>query len=174
MRPILIVLGLTMLCSCSTGKKAAQNYYYVEPFKEQEVVLSLNDDLTFQLQDLTGCNQFKFTGTYKRASDSALIFDSVKFQEVLSRSNPNKFFSIKSGDTAWIINRERVFIYNEPFKLTSGRHFNLQEIRYKKLEEFYVNLLGWKGFLKAFGNGGGKKEARKRLLDCQLPDINMR
>jgi hypothetical protein len=166
-----------MLYSCSISRKVTQNYYYIEPFKEQEVKLFLNYDSNFTLEDLTGCNQFKFSGRYKRITDNALnylVFDSVKMQNVLSNFNSDLVFSIKNGDTSWILNKERIFIRKEAFKATSNRNLNLQKIRYKELEEYYTNLLGREGFIKAFGNGKGKKEAKRRLLDCKLPDISIK
>ncbi|SFW81962.1 hypothetical protein [Chitinophaga sancti] len=153
-----------------------QNYYYVEPFKEQEVNLYLKGDSTFIFQDLTGCNQFEFTGRYKQINDSTvsyLLFSSVKLQNVLPNSNNDLIFSVQDGDTAWIINRDRIFIHKQPFIATSKSTINLQEIRYKKLEEYYIGLLGKEGFLRVFGDGS-KKEAKKRLLDCKLPDIKIR
>ena len=92
----------------------------------------------------------------------------------MPNSNPDLIFPIKNGDTAWIINNERIFIHKQPFIATSKGNINLQEIRYKKLEEYYTGLLGKKDFIKVFGNGAGKKEAKKRLLDCKLPDINIK
>lgn len=74
-------------------------------------------------------------------------------------------FQIKNNDTAWIINRERVFIHKQPFIATSNDNINLQKIRYKKLEDYYTGLLGREGFIKVFGNGKGEKEAKKRLLN---------
>ena len=49
--------------------KVAQRYYYVEPFKEQEINLFLKSDSTFSFQDASGCNQFEFTGIYKMANE---------------------------------------------------------------------------------------------------------
>jgi hypothetical protein len=172
-----LIIIVALFCSCSVNRKVTQNYYYVEPFKEQEIKLFLKDDSTFNFQDLTGCNQFEFTGQYKRKGDntfSYLILDSVKLLNVLSNFNSELVFSIKSGDTAWVINRERIFIHKQPFIATANSDINLPEIRYKKLEEYYTSLLGRKGFIKVFGNGKGKNEAKKRLLDCKLPDINIK
>ena len=177
MKSIFINVVLVSICACTASRKSGQEYYYVEPLKEQEIILHLGTDSVLTFQDLTGCNQFDFTGRYRRISDSAisyLIFDAVKLNNKPTKSDSNFIFSIKSGDTAWIINGERIFIHNEPFKLTTKSNLNLGEIRYKKLEQFYVNLLGQKGFIKVFGNGKGKKEAKRRLLDCQLPDINIK
>ena len=157
--------------------KVAQRYYYVEPFKEQEINLFLKSDSTFSFQDASGCNQFEFTGIYKMANEGEsdyFIFDSVKLRKVLPNSNHDVIFPMKNGDTAWIINRERVFVHKQPFIATSNSNINLQEIRYKKLEEYYTGLLGRKGFIKVFGNGKGKREATKRLLECKLPDINIK
>jgi mRNA deadenylase 3'-5' endonuclease subunit Ccr4 len=172
-----VLLIITIFFTCITSKSASQQqYYYVEAFKEQEVKLVFKRDSTFIFQDLTGCNQFLFTGKYRKVDDGKLsyfILDSVKFQNVLSSFNSELIFPIKTGDTAWVVNAERVFIHKQPFIATSNNNINLQEIRYKKLKEYYVGLLGEKGFLKVFGNGS-KKEAKKRLLECKLPDINIR
>ncbi len=177
MKPVVLVIITAILYSCNASKKVTQNYYYVEPFKEQEVKLFLNHDSTFKFQDATGCNQFEFVGRYKRISGDAfnyLIFDSVKLQRVLSNFNSSLIFPIKSGDTAWIINKERLSIHKQSFKITSSSNIDLQEIRYKKLEEYYIDLLGREDFIKVFGMGKGIKEAKKRLLDCSLPDINIK
>jgi|SRR5450432_3536849 hypothetical protein len=174
MKLILLIISSVIFCSCAVNRKGEQTYYYVEPFKEQEIKLLLREDSTFSLQDLTGCNQFEFTGRFGRKYDNTgnyLIFVLVKFQNLSSAFNSDFLFSIKNGDTAWIINSERIFIHKQPFIFTSNSNINLQEIRYKKLEEYYTGLLGWQGFVNVFGNGKGKKEARKRLLDCKLPDI---
>ncbi len=174
MRSILI-FGIVIFCSCSASRKV-QNYYYIEPFKEQEILLLLKEDSTFNLKDKTGCNQFEFTGKYRQVIESAgscFIVDSIKLQNVLSNFNSEVIFPLKNGDTAWIINKERLSINHQPFKITSKVNIDLQEIRYKKLKEFYINFLGKEGFLKVFGNGS-KKEAKKRLLECKLPDINLR
>jgi hypothetical protein len=176
MKTVLIIIVIGMCYSCSVSRKVAQSYYYVEPFKEQEIKLFLKIDSTFSFQDLTGCNQFEFTGRYKQVSDNGfncLVFDSVKLQNVLSNFNSDLIFSIKNRDTAWIINSERVFIHKQPFIAVSNNNINLQKIRYEKLEEYYTGLLGREGFIKVFGNGKGKKEAKKRLLECTLPDIKI-
>ena len=177
MKPVVLIIMTIILYSCNASRKVTQNFYYVEPFKEQEIKLFLNHDSTFKFQDATGCNQFEFIGRYKRITSNTfnyLIFDSVKFQSVLSNSNSSLIFSIKSGDTAWVMNKERLLINKQPFKITSSCNIDLQEIRYKKLEEYYIDLLGREEFIKIFGNGKGIKEAKKRLLDCSLPDINIK
>lgn len=172
----LLIIIIAIFCSCDASRKGMQNYYFVEPFKEQEVNLYLKDDSTFIFQDLTGCNQFEFTGRYKQVNDSTisyLIFNSVKPQNVLPNSSSDLIFSVQDGDTAWLINRERIFIHRQPFIATSKSKINLQKIRYKKLKAYYTSLLGKEGFLKVFGDGS-KKKAKKRLLECKLPDINIR
>jgi hypothetical protein len=177
MKSIWLGIVIIILCSCYGSRRATQTYYYIEPFKEQEIKLYLNSDSTFNFEDLTGCNQFEFVGHYKQMKDSLVdyfVLDSIKLQNVLSNFNSDLIFPIKNGDTAWIINSERIFIHSLPFIATSNRNLNLEKLRYKKLEEYYVNLLGRKGFIKVFGNGKGRKEAKKRLLDCKLPDIQMK
>jgi hypothetical protein len=172
-----LTVVVLIFCSCTGGRKAAQNYYYVEPFKEQEIKLVLKNDSTFNFGDVTGCNQFGFTGEYRQKTDGSLsyfILDSVKIQSTLSGFNSDLIFSIRSGDTAWVINSERIFIHRQPFILTSNKNKNLVKIRYKKLKEYYIGLLGQQGFIRVFGNGKGKREAKKRLLDCNLPDNNIR
>lgn len=177
MKTILLIITVVVYCSCTVNKKGYHNYYYVEPFKEQEIKLLLKEGFTFSFQDLTGCNQFEFTGRYEKKNDntgSYFIFETVKLQNVLSNSSSDLIFPIKTGDTAWIINSERIFINKQSFIATSNSKINLQEVRYKKLKEYYTNLLGKEGYLKMFGNGKGQKEAKKRLLDCKLPDIGIK
>lgn len=173
----LLVITTVLIYSCNVNKKIARKYYYVEPFKEQEVKLTLNGDSTFIFSDLTGCNQFEFHGVYKQKGDSDfryLIFDSVRLKKILPIFDSALVFYIKTGDTAWIINKERIFIHNLPFHYTSKTNLNLQEIRYEKLKEYYTNLLGRKGFIKTFGEGKGIKEAKRQLLKCTTPDINFK
>lgn len=175
MKSVLLISVITIFCSCSSSKKI-NNYYYVEPFKEQEVLLLLKADSTFNLKDLTGCIQFEFTGRYREERTSIggyFLLDSIKLQNVLSSFTPEIIFPLKNGDTAWIINRERIFIHKQPFIATSNNKKDLQEVRYKKLKDYYIGLLGQEGFLQTFGDGN-RKEARKRLLDCKLPDINIK
>jgi len=174
MKIVLSIILITIYCSCNPTNKVMQNYFYVEPFKEQEVKLFLNDDSTFIFQDLTGCNQFVYTGKYRQVKDSILsylLFNSVEFKNVLPNGNPDLIFSIETGDTATILNNERIFIHHQIFIATSNRSINLQKIRYKKLEDYYTDLLGKKGFLKTFGDGSRRK-AKKRLMQCALPDID--
>ena len=45
---------------------------------------------------------------------------------------------------------------------------------FKYCDDKALPLLDLKDFIKVFGNGAGKKEAKKRLLDCKLPDINIK
>ena len=174
---LLVISVLLSMYSCTSNKKIAKSFYFVEPFKEQEIKLFLNYDSSFKFQDLTGCNQFEFTGRYKMMIDSTstyLIFDSVKFESGKSNFNSRLIFSIRNGDTAWVINAERISIHKQPFKATSNININLQEIRYKKLKEYYIDYLGREGFIKAFGNSKNMKEAKKRLLECNLPDLKFR
>jgi len=178
MKVFLLIITVTIFCSCNVSKKTAQNYFYVEPFKEQEIKLFLKDDSTFIFQDVTGCNQFEFTGRYRAVTEGDekiryFVLDSVKLQNVLSNLNPELVFPINNDDTAWIINAERIFIHKQPFIATSNSNINLQVIRYKKLKDYYTGLLGKQGFLNVFGNGS-KKEAKKKLLECKLPDINIK
>ena len=159
---------------CSFFSASAQNskrYYYVEPFKEQEVRLNFNSDSTFKLNDVIGCNQFEYTGRYKMI-DNFYVFKSVIYKNLLS-SNTEPF-QLSDGDTAWIINTERLYIHKIPFKITPTPDVSLQQIRYKKLEEYYIDLLGKKAFLQTFGGGKGMVAAKKKLLECKLPDIKMK
>jgi len=175
MRLVLLMFVIVIFCFCSSSKEVS-NYYYIEPFKEQEVLLLLKPDSTFSFKDLTGCNQFEFTGKYRQVIENAsryFILDSIKLQNVLSDFNSEVIFPLKNGDTAWVLNRERIFIHRQPFIATLNAKINLQEIRYEKLKDYYIALLGKKGFLQTFGSGS-KKEAKKRLLDCKLPDIKIR
>jgi len=177
MKKNLLFFAVVASISCGINKPYTKYFYYVEPFKEQEVKLVLNEDSSFSFRDITGCNQFEYTGKYeKRKSNTIeyLLFDSVRVNGGIKEINSDKLFPLKSGDTAWIINGERIFIHRHPFNLTSNSKLNLQEIRYKKLKEYYISLLGTKGFLQVFGDGKGEKEAKKRLLDCSLPDIDIR
>lgn len=178
MKNTMIFLLVGICCSCNTNKKLVTRFYHVEPFKEQEMILILNGDSTFNLQDSTGCNQFGFIGRYKKKSTSwgnYLIFDSIILQKTGSNiyATNNSIFSIKNGDTAWIVNSERIFIDKAPFKLSSKKKLSLPEIRYNKLKEYYTELLGEKGFAEVFGNGKGRKEAKRRLMSCTLPDIRI-
>lgn len=174
MKYYLLIFSLVIFFSCRLSQKKTLTYYYIEPFKEQEIKFQFISDSTFVLQDLTGCNQFILTGKYKRVnnnSGSYIILDSVIEKAVLKNSNSNLFFSISNGDTAKFINNERLFINQRPFIYTAKTSLNLQNIRYKKLEEYYIGLLGEKEFIRIFGNGVSKKEAKRLVLECKLPDI---
>jgi hypothetical protein len=173
----LLIILVVFFYACDVNKKFTKKYYYVEPFKEQDVTLTLKADSTFVFSDLMGCNQFEFMGVYKHNLDSIfnyLIFDSVKFKQISSAYDSPLVFSIKTGDTAWIINKERIFIQKVPFHFTRKTNLNLQKIRYQKLKEYYINLLGRAGFIKTFGNGKGIREAKRRILGYSTPDINFK
>lgn len=168
MKSISLLLIIIVFYSCTASRKDIKSYYYVEPFKEQEIILTFNTDSSFRLEDLIGCNQFEYVGQYKKSGEY-YIFESIKYKNLMSRNSIP--FPLADGDTAWIINRERIFIHKQPFKLILKANVNLQQIRYKKLEAYYIDLLGKNGFIKTFGNGKGKNEAKKRLLDCVIPDF---
>jgi hypothetical protein len=168
----LLILFLVIFCSCSSANKL-KSYYFVEAFKEQEILLQLKDDSTFSFIDKIGCNKFEFRGKYKEAIGSAgnyFIIDSIRLEEIMPNSNSKLIFQINNGDTVWIINNDRLSINHQPFKRMEKANVNLQEIRYKKMKEYYIEFLGKEGFLKIFGNGN-EREAKRRLLDCKLPDI---
>lgn len=166
-----ILIICLVCCFFSVNAQNSKYYYYVAPFKEQEVILNFKSDSTFKLYDVIGCNQFEYTGRY-RIKDNFFIFKSVTYKNLLSsESEP---FQISDGDTAWVINSERLFIHKMPFKITPTPDVSLQEIRYKKLEEYYIDLLGKKAFLEIFGGGKGKVAAKKKLLECKLPDIKIK
>lgn len=171
------LIVMVILCyACSPARQSALHYYYVEPFKEHDLKLVLKDDHTFSLRDQSGCNQFEYTGRYKKTNDPAIsyfVFDSVQHRLLLSNGDPARVFSINNGDTAWILNKDRLFIHHEPFIATTKANVNLQEIRYRKLEEYYIGLLGRDGFIKTFGNNKSMKQAKKRLLECSLPDLKL-
>jgi hypothetical protein len=104
--------------------------------------------------------------------DNFYVFKSVNYKKLLpSNLEP---FQIVEGDTAWIINTERLYIHKMPFKIGPTPDVSLQEIRYKKLEEYYIDLLGKKAFLQTFGGGKSMDAAKKKLLECKLPDIIMK
>jgi hypothetical protein len=169
MKSTLLLLVIIAFYSCTASRQNVKSYYYIEPFKEQEIKLTLNSiDSTFRLEDVIGCNQFEYAGRYKKSSEY-LIFGSVIYKNLLSSNTIP--FPLTNGDTAWIINSERIFIHKQPFKLTSKTNIDLQQIRYKKLEAYYIDLLGKDGFVKTFGNGKGIGEAKKKLLECVLPDF---
>jgi hypothetical protein len=147
--------------------KLPQRYYYVEPFKEQEISLLFKSDSTFSFQDASGCNQFEFTGKYKKVAEGEsnyFVFDSVKLQNVLPNSKRDAIFHMENANTAWIINKKRVFIHKQPFIATSNININLQEIRYRKLEDYYTGLLGQKGFYKSIWKWQRKKGSKKALI----------
>lgn len=166
-----LLFTLMLLSFIVVNAQNNKHYYYVEAFKEQEVRLAFKKDYTFRLYDITGCNQFEYTGKYK-SQDNFFIFHSVVYKNLLSQNTEP--FPISDGDTAWEVNSERLYIHGKPFKITPTPDVNLQEIRYKKLKDYYIEMLGKDGFIQAFGRGKGFAEAKKRLIDCQLPDINLK
>ena len=176
MKLFISVIITIIFCSCGTSRNGTLNYYHVEPFKEQEIMFYLKNDSTFIFRDKIGCNQFEFAGRYKKVGDNNktnyFVLNSVK-QNILSKYTSESVFFIQNDDSALVINADRISIHGQIFIATSRENINLQKIRYKKLKNYYTEWLGEKGFLETFGNGS-KKEAKKRLLDCKLPDINIR
>lgn len=171
MKLSLIVTIFLGCCFFSASSQNVKRYYYVEPFKEHEVRLVFNSDSTFKLNDVIGCNQFEYTGRYKMMNDF-YVFKSVIYKSLLSSSTEP--FQLSDGDTAWVINTERLYIHKIPFKITPTSDVSLQEIRYKKLKEYYIELLGKKAFLEMFGGGRGIVAAKKKLLECKLRDIKIK
>ena len=144
MKAYLLAIIVLLFYSCSINKIMPSKYYHIEPFKEQEINLYLKHDSTFSLIDLTGCNQFEIIGRYKKLDNSVnsyFVFDLIKLQNVLSNTTSHLVFPLKNGDTAWLINKERLFINHIPFKATSKTNINLQKVRYKKLKDYYIELL---------------------------------
>jgi hypothetical protein len=169
------VICLIVLCSCGVSKQHENLYYFIEPFEEQEVKLQFNNDSTFTMRDVTGCNQFGYSGRFTKVQykeEAYILLNSVEAHKVPFSSY--KPFIITSSDTLWILNDERIFIHNKPFAKTTKTNINLQSLRYKKLEEYYIGLLGKKGFIQTFGGGKGLSAAKKILLECRLPDIKLK
>lgn len=178
MKSLLASLCFTLtIFSCTSSREVVKTYYFVEPFKEQEIKFFLSSDSSFKFQDATGCNQFEYTGKYRAMGNSPssfLLIDSVRLRYGSSQLNSSLIFSIQNADTVWIINEERVMFHRQPFKFTNKKAIDLQEIRFQGLKEYYMNYLGRDGFIKAFGNGKSMKEARRRLLKCDLPHLRFR
>ena len=101
------------------------------------------------------------------------MFDHVQSHKVMVVPNTKRIFPLHNGDTAWLTNSERIFLHRKNFKVTTRKKLDLQEIRYKQIKAFYIEELGKKGFLEAFGDGS-EKEARRRILDCMGPDLNIK
>lgn len=177
MKPVFVIISVFLFSSCKLSKESLSNYYFVEPFKEQEIKLFFNKDSAFSFRDVSGCNQFEFAGKFRKLSNQKgnyFVFDSITLIKVLSNTTSNLMYTLSTGDTAWILNSERLFIHNQPFKLMTNSQIDLQKIRYTELKTFYINVLGKTGFIKTFGLGKGEKEAKKRLLECTLPDLNFK
>ncbi|MBL0267863.1 MAG: hypothetical protein IPP99_04090 [Chitinophagaceae bacterium] len=95
MKVMLLITIIGMSCSCNGSKNIFRNFYYVEPFKEQEIKLQFKKDSAFIFHDLTGCNQFVFAGKYRARNDSLgiyFIFDSVINRSVTSNFTPEFIF----------------------------------------------------------------------------------
>jgi len=174
MKTLILTLFVFLVCSCGTNRILVQNYYYVEPFEEQEIQLSLLPDLTFKLQDSIGCNRFIYTGVYRKGNTGER--DYFLFDIAMSDTgvlNPYKKFPISKMDTVWVLNSERIFIHNKPFKINKYS-LNLQKVRFKKICDYYIDLMGKRAFIETFGDGKSIRSTKKRLLSCQLPDIKLR
>lgn len=175
MKNLILLLFVCLICSCGTNRAIVQRYYYVEAFAEQEILLSLQSDFTFKLQDSIGCNKFTYTGVYKKeniGSRDYFLFDIAMSDTGVM--NPFKKFPINKTDTAWVLNSERIFIHNKPFKINKSASLNLQQIRFEKIRDYYIDLMGKKAFIETFGDGKSLRSTKDRLLSCQLPDIKLR
>lgn len=162
--------------ACNTPKSGRKHFYFVEPFKEQEIWLQLGDGNTFILSDLTGCNQFSYTGKYTKGADFFSTYYILNLPDSgqegaddLLPINSGDVFKINSGDTAWILNEERLVLQAKSFKASRNANLNLRKIRVAKLEEFYIDQLGRKGFIQALGEGKSVKVARRNLMKCSMP-----
>lgn len=176
MKFVVFAIVMFMFFSCNVTRDNMTRYYDVEAFQEQEMSLLLTKDSSFTLEDLLGCNRFKFTGKYKQFGTyptGYLVFDSVQSHKVMIVPDTRGIFPVKNGDTAWLINSERISLHQKAFKITTRKKLDLREIRYKQIKAFYIDLLGEKGFLETFGEGS-EKEARRRILHCMGPDLNIK
>jgi hypothetical protein len=176
MKFVVLVVAMSMLFSCKVTRDHITRYYDVEAFQEQDMSLLLASDSSFTLEDRFGCNQFKFTGKYKQFGTypgGYLVFEDVQSHKVMVVPDTKRILPVQNGDTAWLINSERIFLHQKNFKVTNRKKLDLREIRYKQIKAFYTEELGEKGFLETFGDGS-EKEARRRILHCMGPDLNLK
>jgi hypothetical protein len=174
---IIIFLLITIIfsSSCGVSRNVTRSYYYVEPFKEQQIKLYLNNDSTFRLQDEIGCNTFLFSGRYRQINDTNvtfIIFDSVTSKIDHPNLQPQNVFVISNQDSAIIYTDERIFIHLQPFISVSNKEINkinLSDITYKKIKAYFINQYGKKGFYKLWGkNGVSEEEIKKKFLSCAV------
>lgn len=168
-------LFLPMMFFISCISTRPKSYYYVDPIKEQEILIKFNKDSTFLLFDTTGCNQFKYSGRYRWFSrnkiETGFSFQNVQLILPIDNANKENLFPLKELDTAWLIYDERIVIEHCAFKIGAPTTKKLKKIRVMDLEKMYIDKLGKKMFITLLGNGKGIKEAEKNLEKCSLPDV---
>lgn len=129
---VVLVVAMSMLFSCKVNRDHTTRYYDVEAFQEQEMILLLaRDSSFFTLEDRLGCNRFKFTGKYKQYGTypaGYLVFDSAQSHKVMIVPDIRGIFPVQNGDTAWLINSERIVLHQKSFKVTTSKKLDLREI----------------------------------------------
>lgn len=178
MKYLSIVIFSLLLLSFRAGISHPPKYfYYVDPFKEQEIKLTLRDDLTFSMIDDFGRNKFSYTGKYRYWGEESrfMIFYDIKTQIQAIRGG-QPIFDLKSGDTVVLLNDERLYIHEEPFFAAADSNTDLLEVKYQLLKAHYTKILGPKEFLKRFGDGD-EAVAKKNLVypfaGCSLANASI-
>lgn len=178
-----------MFISCTSKK-----YFAIEPWKGWEIELSLNKDSTFILSDTIGCNTFYYMGKWHLSKDS--LFNYVILKDtinVIYNADYNMFsyfnqhtkqkqvveaqdfFSIGEIDTILIINKNMMLFKNLTFNRTKiCESNNLEEKRIKIIENYYINKMGKKLYIKVLGDGKSVNQARKNLKDCNSSFITIK
>jgi hypothetical protein len=187
---IISVAVLLLTTSCA-HKLTGKNYIAIEPWKEWQIELKLNQDSTFGLTDRFGCNVFDYSGQWHYHRDSVFSFlilnDTAKAVYIKSHNayqffnrktqkqqivRADQYFPVISIDTILILNNKRLRFRGLTFvrqKLFSSK--NLSKKREQMIEVFYFDKIGKEHFIKTFGDGKGLKEARKNIIECKINPI---
>jgi hypothetical protein len=197
MKNIIIISFVILFATSCTHKLTGSKYTAIEPWKEWQIELKFNKDSTFTMIDRFGCNRFNYSGLWHYHENSILklivLNDTTKSEYIKSHDmyqfydkktqkqqvvKANEYFPVISNDTIKILSKNQIsfrgLIFNRKKLFGSN---DLGKERTKMIEDFYVNKIGRKAYIKAFGNGKGIKEARKNINDCKtnpLPNVELR
>ncbi|SIT04531.1 hypothetical protein SAMN05421788_103118 [Filimonas lacunae] len=171
------MLLLVVFVSCGARKNTSSCYYFIEPFKEQEVKFQLINDSCFSISDETGCYRFLYEGRYKlqkQKRSSYLLLDTVIKSEMPSwQYPPERVFPMNDKDTVRIVSKKRILISKQVFRPTDNPLLDLQKIRVDMLVDYFVRKLGKAAVVQVMGDGKSIELVRKRLMECFLSDLNV-
>jgi hypothetical protein len=119
----IIFATIVIFTSCRMGN-LNKTYYYIDPGKEWDIFLTLNEDSTFVIQDTFGCNNFKFTGKWENLSDKGHRFFRLNDQRI------------------WVHDPIRGFYYSNDLNLPIIRDVGGEGFKYIKMDTLYYSYFG--------------------------------